>query len=117
MKLTGSTQYLKSESVNSGDTLEILDAGEKIPSEKYKYPDGTPKINYQFKIKVIRTGDERVMNFNATSRKQLAMAWGADTDKWVGKQATILKDLDRKLGKYCIYLEPVTDVNKEDVPF
>jgi signal peptidase I len=121
MKLT-SGNWFKSADVNSGDMIEILNAGEKVLSEKYKYPDGNPVINYQFKVKIVKTGDEKLMNINKTSRQQLTFAYGDDTEKWIGKTAQVVKEMDRALKKYVIYLEPSTDLNadtssKEKVPF
>lgn len=123
MKLSSNKNWFKADDVQSGDMIEILDAGVKVPSEKFKYPDGNFVINYQFKVKIVKTGDERVLNMNATSRRALEMAYGDDTEAWVGKTAGIIKELDREKSAksdkkiYKIFLEPVTDIAADHVPF
>ena len=117
MQLTNSKNYFKSDDVQSGDMIEILDAGEKTPSDKFKYKDGNPVINYRFKVKIVKTGDERMMNINKTSRNSLEAAYGSDTEGWIGKTAQVIKEMSRTLGKNIVYLEPAEDLGGKTVPF
>ena len=113
MKITSGRKYVKTDELNTGDMLQILDEGTQEPSTRYKYPDGNPVVNYVFKVKIVKTDEEKVMNINVTSRKNILLGYGDDTKDWVGKTVQVNKDLNRKTGKYEIYLEPAEDLNRE----
>ena len=120
MKIISGRKYVKSDDLSTGDMLEILDEGIQEASTRFKYPDGNPVVNYVFKVKVVKTGEERAMNFNSTSRKNILLGYGDDTKNWVGKTVEVHKDLSRKSGRYEIYLEPAEDLDatkNEEAPF
>ena len=87
MKLTDGGVFLKSDMVKPGDIIKILNAGEWIESVKFTYEDGKPKKD--FIIKVLYNDKEYSMRINATNRKALIAAYGAETDAWVGSGAKI----------------------------
>ena len=118
MKITSGRKYVKVDELTTGDMLEILDEGMQEPSNRFKYPDGNPVVNYVFKVKIVKTGEEKAMNINVTSRKNILLGYGDDTKNWVGKTVQVQKDLNRKTGGYEIYLEPCEDLDaKDEVPF
>ena len=86
MKLSETSgQWLKSADVKNGDKVTFLSEGETKENDKYPYPDGTPKLEYIFKVR--HDGAEKNMRVNKTSRVNLMQAWGNETSHWKGRTA------------------------------
>lgn len=100
-------RFLKTEDVKAGDIIMIMDGGIPSESKKFTNPDGTPKVQLNFTVKM-GDGSEMCLSMNKTSQKMLAQAFGRDTDKWVGKVAKINLSLT-PMGKQMIILEPLVD--------
>lgn len=100
--------FLKASEVQNGDEITILDEGQKIKSETFKYPDGNPKINFNVKVKFNEA--EKTLTINKASQEALITAWGNDTAKWVGKKASITLIFLPQLKKNMIMLNPVAEV-------
>ena len=88
MPILGSGNYLKTADVMNGDRITFKDEGEWIESSRYKYDDGTPKVD--FVIGVDHKGVEKKMRLNKTNRDILMEGYGSnDTADWVGRTAVI----------------------------
>jgi len=86
-------KFIKTSDCKTGDIIEFLDGGVWEESRSFKNDDGTPKHQCQFQIK--HGGEEKTMSLNKTNRDTLILAWGRDTDKWIGKTAEItLKEVE-----------------------
>ena len=118
VKLGQSGNYLKSESVNTGDIVTFKNEGSWETSTKYKYKnqDGSEgDFKKSFVISVEFKGEVVLMRVNKTSRDALIGAYGDDTADWVGKQAKALKEFSRQINADVIYLEPVCSKNEQAV--
>lgn len=116
MKIGSNKKYLSSKNLKGGEIITIKDEGIIEDSNRFKYPDGNPMKNYVFTVEL--DGQDISMNINKTSRVQLSAAFGDESKEWVGKKATILKEMDRKSGKYCLYLDPIIETDDTEVtPF
>lgn len=71
--------------IKQGDVITIMDEGVSEPSQVYTLPDGTPKINYNFTIKLV-DGKMMKLTINKTSLKNLVGTLGAETGDWIGKE-------------------------------
>lgn len=80
------SNFLKTEQVQSNDKVKFIDEGGWVET-KYKHPDGNPKNDFQ--IKVLFNGEEKTMRLNKTNRDALIKAFGDETSKWKGKEASI----------------------------
>lgn len=79
--------YLKAGDLQGGETIEFLNEGEWISNTKFKHPDGNPKTDLVF---LVRLGsEERDFRCNKTNRENLKSAWGRDTKLWIGKKAYV----------------------------
>lgn len=114
MILTTGT-YLKSDEVKTGDIITIKDSGSVQISEKFKtrLSDGTeiPKKQYVFKVEF--KGAEKNISMNKMSRDKLAAAYTNDTEKWIGKKASIEMCLFPN-GKRGIVLSPIVEVAEHE---
>lgn len=81
------SNFLKASDCKEGDIIEFLNEGEWVKSEKYTYPDGNPKN--QFQIKVKHQGNEKLLGLNKISRDSLCSEFGGDTNYWIGKKAKL----------------------------
>ena len=101
-----SAKFLSSKNVQGGEEIEFLNEGGWIVNQRYKYPDGNPKQDFQIKVKI--GVEERILNLNKTNRDILAYAWGEETQMWIGKVCGIkLSDcLVSGQMKKIIILEP-----------
>jgi hypothetical protein len=111
---TGS--FIKADEVKNGDIVTIKDGGQVQMSEKFKtkLPDGTevPKKQYVFKIEF--KGAEKNLSMNKMSRDNLSAAYSNDTEKWIGKKATVEMCLFPN-GKRGIVLSPIVELNESHV--
>ena len=78
-----SAKFISAKNVQGGERLEILNEGGWVVNQRYKYPDGNPKQDFQIKVRL--GAEERILNVNKTNRDALAHAWGEETSDWVGK--------------------------------
>lgn len=119
--------FIKADEVKNGDIVTIKNSGEVRESQQYKIKlkDGreVPKKDYVFKIDF--NGSEKNISMNKISRDNLAVSFGADTENWVGKKASIEKCLFPN-GKRGIVLTPIVELKEaqhdedaptEDMPF
>jgi len=112
-------KWIRSADVTTGETITIKDWGEWRESTQFKYKDGNPKMD--FVIMVSHSGEEKQMRLNATNRDVLKKAYGKDTNKWLGKSATIEKMKALIGGKQMDVIilsadEVVRDVNEPPIP-
>jgi len=120
--LNSGGDWIKTAEVKAGDRIVFKTEGEWRENNKYKYPDGNPKMD--FVIEVEHDGTNKQMRLNGTNRTTMSEAYGKDTSKWVGKSATIQKMTALVAGKKMdvIVLEANTDDQGEapeqvDIPF
>ncbi len=69
--------------VKDGDYIIILDEG-----EYRKLPQDPSREVLTFRIK-LPSGDEKKLSMNATSQKELIVAWGDDSKIWIGKRCRV----------------------------
>lgn len=100
-------QFLKVEDVKTGDIIMFMDGGIPSESKKFTNPDGTPKVQLNFTVK-LGDGSEKTLSVNKTSQKMMAQAFGRETEGWVGKSAKIAITLT-PMGKNMILLSPLVD--------
>ena len=101
--------------VQDGDLITILDEG------KYnKLPQDPSREVLTFKVKV-PSGDEKYLSMNATSQKEMLIAWGDDSKNWVGKECLveIIRQKVFDKTKDVIFLHPAkypaSDVPEEEI--
>lgn len=107
--------FLNASNCKSGDIITVLDSGVKEPSKKFNYPNGNPKIQYNFKVKM--SGKDYTLSMNKFSRDEMIKVYGEDTEGWIGKNAKITIEPVRSLGTNMIILQPtdeVSDVQEEE---
>jgi len=121
MVVLGSGNYVKTADVDTGDFVIFKDEGEWIESTRWKYEDGSPKVDFVIGVEV--KGEDKKMRLNKTNRDAMIEAYGADTAGWVGKTAIINKEKVMVAGKKmdCIVLD-VPDPGdekpgEEEIPF
>lgn len=113
-----SCKFISAKNMNGGEVLEIMNEGGWVVNQKFTYPDGNPRQDFQ--IKVHLGEEERILNVNKTNRDILSRAWGEETKDWIGKKCRI-KLVDAMVsGKFqkAIILEP-NGVTKQstDIPW
>lgn|SRR3990167_4231073 len=111
MKLTSTSNYLKSDAVKKGDIIKILDEGIVETSEKYTYDDGNPKKSFVFLVE--HKGQKVKMRLNKASRVAMIQAFSDETKAWIGREATCFVMPTSDGLKKMIILEPIlrdTDV-------
>lgn len=104
------TPFLKASECKTNDVIQIADGGVKRESTKWKYTvketgEEKPKMEYIFQVKMAN-GDMKTLTMNKVSRDALKAKWGEDTDKWVGKNASIFI-MPTPNGKQMIVLNPM----------
>ena len=120
--LNSGGSWIKTAEVKEGDKVQFKDEGSWQENTKFPYPDGNPKMD--FVITVMHNAEDKNMRLNKTNRDVMAVAYGKDTSKWVGKVAVIQKMKALVAGKQMEVIvleaapndqgEPVEDI---DVPF
>lgn len=82
--LTKLQKYLSVEIVQNGDTIRFVDAG-KIENKEFEDKDTKEKKRKDvFEIGVMYKGQIKIYSPNKTSLKLLQVAYGTDSDNWVG---------------------------------
>lgn len=110
-----SGSYLKAEHVKEGSEVMFVDEGHWVTNERFPYPDGKPRQDFMCKIRT--NGQEYLMRINKTNRTQLCASWTDETQKWIGKKATV-KFVDTLIGgkmMKIIILMPIGVVKQEEV--
>jgi hypothetical protein len=80
---------LRKEDVRAEDVLSFVDAGEIKDVDFSTAQDGSD-IKTVFQVTVeLPNGKQKIYTPNATTRGILSDKWGEDTEKWVGKKATV----------------------------
>jgi len=97
MPVLGSGNYLKTEDANPGDVIRFVDEGEWIESNRWKYDDGTPKVDFVIGIEI--RGENKKMRLNKTNRDAMIEVYGNNTADWIGKTAVITKEKVMVAGK------------------
>ena len=82
-----SAHFISAKTMQGGEIITIKNEGGWVVNQKFTYPDGTPRNDFQMAVDV--AGEERILNVNKTNRDALSKAWGEETKDWIGKQATI----------------------------
>ena len=114
MKLTMTGNYLKPDQAKKGSIITILNEGEYVTSEKYKYDDGTPKVSFELKVKY--ENKEHKMRVNKASRIALVEVWGDETAFWIGKQAKLMIMPTPKGDQKMIVLDPIVETTAPATP-
>ena len=89
MILRDGKKFLKAADVTTGDKILIKDEGAWVENTKYKYPDGSPKVD--FIISVTFKEEDLDFRVNKTNRTTLMGLFGKDTTLWVGKTVELEK--------------------------
>lgn len=101
--------------IKDGEYIKILNEG-----EYRKLPQDQSREVLTFRVET-PNGDEKNLSMNPTSQKELILAWGDDSKKWIGKRckADIVKQKVFDKMKDVIYLHPeggAPSIPEEDVP-
>ena len=119
MVILGSGNYVKTVEVENGDMVTFKDSGEWIESTRWKYDDGTPKVDFVIGVEI--KGVEKKMRLNKTNREVLIEAYDSDTEAWIDKTATITKEKVMVAGERidCIILVVKRSVDNtgQEIPF
>ena len=101
---SGNSQWLnKNSDVENGTVLKIADGGEMVVS-KFKNPDGSEKMNYNFLVE-LPSGEVKKATLNPSTLRNLASAYGDETSEWVGKEVEV--EVGRTpAGAKALYLFP-----------
>lgn len=113
MKLSKGGNFLNGKNAKDGETVKFLDEGEIIPSERYKYDDGSPQKNLIFKVEY--KGEEKQVKITKQSKVALMDTWGEETKNWVGKSATIFVFPTPDGSNKTIVLKPIVQMNPENI--
>lgn len=100
------SKYIKVENVQDGDTIVFIDGG--VILEKDFKKDGVTEKRNVLEITVNFKGEHKTYSPNSTSVKLLSAAWGADSDGWVERQATLFV-LPANNGKNMIVAKPAPE--------
>ena len=96
--------FLKADMVKNGDIIEFYDEGEETESKSFSNEDGTPKIQFNIKIKM-PDGSIKTATMNLTSRRLIAAEYSDESKEWIGKKA-VLNLVMTNQGKKSIIFEP-----------
>lgn len=114
MKLKMTGNYLKPDQAKKGSIITILNEGEYVTSDTYKYDDGTFKINLEFKVRY--ESREYKLRVNKASRTALEEAWGNETAFWIGKEARLFIMPTPKGDNKMIVLDPIVETTAPATP-
>jgi len=98
----------KKGNVKEGEFLTILDTGQEVESKTFKNPDGSPQLQFNFRV-LCEDGQERTLSMNTSSRRNMFHSYGDDTADWVGKKAKIVCG-QTTTGKATLILTPQEEV-------
>ena len=102
-------KYITHTDVTDGDIITFVDAGELIEKDFSPEKDESD-IRTVLDITItLPSGKKKLYSPNKTTRTALSEVWGAETENWVGKKATV-SVVKQNVGgnlKKVIYLEPV----------
>lgn len=112
------SKYLKVENVRDGDLITFIDPGVIIDREFKDQKSGIVELKPVLEITVDYKGDKKTYSPNTTTTKLLNKAWGAETEKWVSKQARI-NILPASNGRDTIVAKPLASGggSPEDIQF
>ena len=79
--------YLKAADLQGNEMIEFLNEGEWVINKKFTHPDGNPKSDLIFLVRI--GSDEKDLRVNKTNQKNLTKAFGRETSKWVGRKARL----------------------------
>lgn len=96
-------KWLSGKSFKGGEIIKILSEGTQKENTRFKYPDGTPKIDWVFQVEF--NGQEKTMTINRTSLGKLSNAFSSEMAMWVGQKAKVTKALTPN-GNEMVILEP-----------
>jgi hypothetical protein len=100
-------EFLNASMVRDGDVLVLLDPGRFVEPEE----SGLDRLTFRIKV---RLPDQRtkIWTMNKTTRRELAEAYGDDTENWVGKpvRVEIVQMKVRGQTKGVIYGHPVDEM-------
>ena len=102
--------YLKAEDAKKGEIVTFKDEGAWEESSKYKYDDGNPVKSYV--MTVTYEGQEKKLKINKASRVALIDAFGNDTKKWIGRQASIFVMPTANGQNKTIILDPIMNLGE-----
>lgn len=106
-------EYLSAKKAKDGLTVRILDEGQIIDNNKYKYDDGNPKKDFVFAVEY--EGAKKLLRMNKASRTSCVEAWGNDTVKWIGELATINIFPTPNGGEKMIVLKPLKRMSENEI--
>lgn len=83
MQIIIQSKFVKAKiDVNEGDVCTIKTEGLLVPT-----PDGKKKV-YQFEVELMN-GNQKTVTFNNQSLRNIMLAYGTESNKWVGKQVVV----------------------------
>lgn len=108
-------KYVSAKTAKTGESVRILDEGSIQENTKYKYDDGSPRMDYIFTVEY--NGEKSLLRMNKASRTACVEAWGKDTVLWVDKIAHLFVMPTPNGGEKMIILQPVIPVNPSNVRY
>lgn len=85
--------FLSKDDVSTGDILTFIDAGEEKTKKDFK---GKDKLAFTITVR-LEDGEEKLLDMNNTSKKNMMDFYGDDSDAWIGKQCRV-EIITQKVG-------------------
>lgn len=103
----------KEKDIKHKDTVTLASEGIWEDSKNYKKEDGTP--NKQFNINIKLNNEEiRSTTISFANIKLLVMAFGDETESWVGKEVRAWKTKSEKAKTGYVYVYVPIDWDRDD---
>lgn len=106
--------FLKSDMVHNGDLIHFCDAG--VIEDKEFEQDGKKKKQLMLEMEVMIGDTMKRIKYspNATTRELLKVAWGPNTEHWVGETGVVSIVDQLSFGKIVpvLIVKPLTNLGK-----
>ena len=110
-KYAGSeSKYLKASDLSGGRPQVVIESVSLLEfDDEEKGKHAKPTLKFQ--------GKEKQLVVNATNCEELIRAFGADSDKWIGKTIGLSTKYYKAFDREGIVVTPITSAEESDVPF
>ena len=104
------SKYLKAEDIKGHNLKATI---ERVDLVEFEDDNGGKQSKPALKL----TGKEKMVVCNATSTQEMMMAWGTESDDWIGQEIGLSTKHYQSLGKDGIVVTAIKDFAEESIDF